>query len=292
MLSNQPNHVNQSLNNQIQTDVRDIVVISDTHCGCRLGLCPPGGVSLDDGGTYHTSKLQDKLWAIYKEFCDSWLPSVLQNRPFDLVHNGDVIDGVHHDSTTQISHNLYDQNNIAVLSLKDLVQRARKYYHIRGTEAHVGKSGVEEERVARDLGAVPNSEGQFARYDLWLKRHDKIFHFLHHVGTVSSNAYEASAVGKELNEEINEAGRWGRPIPDCIVRSHRHRYIEVALPTYKGKTYAFVTPAWQLKTPFTFKVAGARLAPPQIGGCLIHINEDGSLTIKDFVKPIIEPNYA
>ena len=30
--------------------VNNLVVVSDLHCGCRLGLCPEGGAQLDEGG--------------------------------------------------------------------------------------------------------------------------------------------------------------------------------------------------------------------------------------------------
>lgn len=268
------------------SEIRNIVVISDTHFGCRLALCPPDGASLDDGGRYMPSGLQSKLWQMWLQFWDEWLPSEIGKEPFVLVHNGDVIDGVHHSSTTQISNNLEDQGTLAVEALQEYVERAAAYYHIRGTEAHVGKSGVEEERVAKRLKAKPNKHGQFARYDLWYRMGEHYIHFLHHVGTVSSNAYEATAVGKELAETINEAGRWGHDIPSCVVRSHRHRHIEVKVPTHRGETTAFVTAAWQLKTPFAYKVAGARVSTPQIGGSLIRLHKSGVLYTRHFTNPI------
>lgn len=266
--------------------IRNIVVISDTHFGCRLALCPPGGASLDDGGEYMPSVLQQKLWSLWLFFWNNWLPSEIGDEPFILVHNGDAIDGVHHGSTTQISQNLEDQGTLAVEAMQPFVDRAAAYYHVRGTEAHVGKSGVEEERVAKRLGAKPNKQKQHARYDLWYKLGDHYINFLHHVGTVSSNAYEATAVGKELAETISESASWGHEIPSCIVRSHRHRHIEVKKPTHKGETIAFVTAAWQLKTPFAYKVAGARVSTPQIGGSLIRLHKSGVLYTRHFVQPI------
>jgi len=31
--------------------VNNVIVVSDLHCGCRLGLCPPR-IHMDGGGTY------------------------------------------------------------------------------------------------------------------------------------------------------------------------------------------------------------------------------------------------
>lgn len=261
--------------------VRNLVVVSDSHCGCRLGLCPPESVRLDDGGTYHASPFQKNVWGLWREFWGSWVPSVVKREPWDLVHNGDVIDGVHHNSTTQISHNIHDQLLIAQTALRPIVAACCKsggtYYHIRGTEAHVGSSANYEEMLATALGAAPNREHQYARYDLWKRVGRALVHLLHHVGTTGSAAHEASAVNAELTAEFVEAARWREEPPDFIVRSHRHRFIAVDLDTAKGIGAAVVTPGWQGKTPFSWKVAGARLSVPQFGGIIIRDPVDSEM---------------
>ncbi len=257
---------------------RNLIVISDTHCGCRLALCPPGGVNLDDGGQYHASVFQEKMWALWEEFWCVWVPQVTRGEPFDLVHNGDVIDGVHHNSTTQISHNIEDQLRIAEAVMADPIKRALKsggtYYHIRGTGAHVGQSSVWEEMLAKRMGAKPNAEGQYARYDLWKRVGKALVHLMHHVGTTSSAAHEASAVNAELTAEFVEAARWGRQPPDFVVRSHRHRSIAVDMDSARGYAAAIVTPAWQGKSPYAWKIAGARLQEPQFGGLIIRHGDE------------------
>jgi hypothetical protein len=262
--------------------VRNLVVVSDTHCGCRLGLYNPlATIKLDDGGYYRPSEFQEQMWALWRQFWDEWVPTVTRGEPYDLVHNGDVIDGVHHGSTTQVSHNINDQKRIAVAALKPEVDRCRKsggrYFHIRGTAAHVGQSSINEDEVAEVLGAVPNRQGQYARYDLWKRVGTKdgpLVHLLHHIGTTGSAAHEASAVNAELTAEYVEAARWGRTPPDFIVRSHRHRSIAVDLNSARGYAAAIVTPAWQGKTPFVWKVPGARISEPQFGGVMIRQGDE------------------
>jgi hypothetical protein len=274
------------------TRTGNLVVFSDTHSGCRLGLCPPTPVPLDDGGAYVASEFQRKVWALWREFHDEWVPEVTDGEPYDLVHNGDAIDGVHHNSTTQISHNIEDQLTLAEMILKPEADKCRKaggtYYHIRGTEAHIGKSGVYEEQLARRLGAKPNGDKQAARYDLWKRigTDGPLVHFLHHIGTTSSTARETSAVNAELAAEFNEAAQWGRVPPDIIVRSHRHRYSSIELPTKRGRATSVVTPGWQGKTPFVWKIAGARLTEPQFGGLVIRYNDEGVFYVRSFVKTL------
>jgi len=274
--------------------IRNLVVISDTHCGCRLALCPPEGIPLDDGGRYLPSTFQKKMWVWWREFWETWIPEVTRGEPFDLVHNGDAIDGVHHNSTTQVSHNIGDQLAIAVAVMRPVVERCQAgggtYFHIRGTEAHVGQSATYEEQLAKSLGAKPNAEGQFARYDLW-KRVGKdtkrvpapLVHLLHHIGTTGSAAHESSAVNAEMSAMYNQAGRWGQQPPDYIVRSHRHRSIAVDMDSARGRAAAIVTPAWQGKSPFAWKIPGARVSEPQIGGIVIR-QGDEEFYYRRFVK--------
>jgi hypothetical protein len=278
----------------VKKPVRNLIVVSDTHCGCRLALCPPEGIALDDGGRYLPSTFQKKLWLWWREFWDEWVPEVTRGEPFDVVHNGDAIDGVHHNSTTQVSQNIGDQLAIAEAVMRPVVERCQSsggtYYHIRGTEAHVGKSATYEEQLAKTLGAKPNDEGQYARYDLW-KRVGKdskrvpapLVHLLHHIGTTGSAAHESSAVNAELSAMYNQAGRWGQVPPDYIVRSHRHRSIAVDMDSSRGRAAAIVTPAWQGKSPFAWKIPGARVSEPQIGGIAIR-QGDEEFYYRRFVK--------
>lgn len=258
--------------------VRNLVVVSDTHCGCRLGLAPPDPIPLDDGGTYTASSFQQKIWAMWEEFWHEWVPRVTHGEPYDIVHNGDVIDGVHHNSTTQVSHNIQDQLMIADRALRPIIERCQAtggtYYHVRGTAAHVGSSSIHEEMLAQRLGAKPNEEGQHARYDLWKRVGGALVHLMHHVGTTSSSAHESSAVNAELTAEFVEAARWRQEPPDFIVRSHRHRSIAVDMDSARGYAAAIVTPGWQGKTPFAWKVAGARISVPQFGGVLIRQGDE------------------
>jgi len=123
--------------------------------------------------------------------------------------------------------------------------------------------------LARKLGAVPDAKGMHSRYEVFARVGSGLVHALHHIGTAGSNAYESSAVMRELAESFTESGRWGDAPPDIVVRSHRHRHLEIRIPTKLGYGIAFVTPGWQLKTPFTYRIAGGRLTTPQIGGSLI-----------------------
>lgn len=249
-----------------------------------MGLCPPGKIALDGGGTYQASPLQAKMWHFWLQFTTVWVPRVTKGEPFILVHNGDALDGNHHNATSQISHNLGDQSNIGYNALRRLVDSSAAYYHIRGTEAHVGPSGAEEERLAQRLGALQDDLGNSARWDMWLDLHGHLCHFTHHISTTGSSSYEATAVGKEMVENYVESGRWGHRAAQVIARAHRHRYYETRHYGDRGLQISVVGPSFQLKTGFVFRTQG-RMSEPQIGGYMIRAGDE-ELHTRAMVWPI------
>ncbi|HUT57511.1 MAG TPA: hypothetical protein VNA25_06630 [Phycisphaerae bacterium] len=256
--------------------ISNVIVVSDTHCGCRMGLCPPE-VSFDDGGGYTASPLQLKTWAWWTEFWDEWVPHITRGQPYAVVVNGDMIEGRHHNATTQISANLADQSKIAESVFGTIVQRCdKRFYVVRGTEAHTGPSAETEEALAGKLDAVPDELGNHSRWELWMRIGGRsLVHFLHQIGTTSSAHYEATALTKELNETYLEAAKWALEPPAAVVRSHRHRDYITRINTHAGYAYCIVTAAWQLKTPLTHRMAMSRTSAPTIGGlALIQGDED------------------
>ena len=267
--------------------INNVVVISDTHCGCMMGLAPSEGVPLDEGGSYQLSRLQRVVTRWWDEFWDDFVPSATKGEPFAVVMNGDAIDGVHHNATTQITHNLEVQRRIAHSMLAPVASRACAYYHVRGTEAHVGPSGEHEEALARQLGAVPDEDGRRARWELRLRMGDHLIHFTHHIATSTSPYAESTALTREAVNSYLQTGLWGDEPYSMLVRGHRHQHSEIARRSTHGKVTVTVTPAWQLKTPYVYKI-GARMSQPEIGGVVIRL-ADGELFTRAFVKRISQP---
>jgi len=265
--------------------IRHIVICGDTHIGCKLALCHPDGAKLDDGGTYKPSRGQEFIWSKWKEFWEDFVPAATNGEPYVIVHNGDIIDGVHHRATTQWSQNLGDQMEMAVKILQPLVKKSGgQFFAVRGTSVHSGESGVDEETICKRIGAKPNDDGQYCRWELWLQLQGHLIHFLHHIGTVSSPAHEATAVNTEMVMELVEACRRGEKPPHCIVRSHRHCYIEVRKAMAHGLCTAVVAPAWQLRTPFCYRITGARLTAPELGGLVITASKKTGLYCQGYVR--------
>lgn len=253
-------------------EAKNVIVISDLHCGCQVGLCPPR-VTLDTGGSWVQGPTQEAIWAVWERFWNEWVPTVTRGEPYAVVVNGDAMDGAHHGSKTQITQNFADQEEIAYQCLAPIVDRCGgRFFMVRGTEAHVGQCAENEERLARRLGAVQNDAGRHSNYELWLRVGRRLVHFTHHIGTTSRTAYETSALMGEWSEMMTDAGRWHREPPDIVVRSHRHRHIQITAPTANTYGIVFTTACWQARTPFVWKVA--RVGEPQIGGSLIRAGDE------------------
>ncbi len=264
--------------------INNLVIISDLHAGCRLGLCPPGPIPLDDGGEYYPSKYQQTVWSMWEEFWRVWVPEFCHNEPYAVVCNGDAIDGNHHGTVTQISHNMADQLAIANRILAPIVEKCGgRYYHIRGTEAHAGVSANDEETLAKELGAIPDEDGRRSRWEMYARLGHALVHVSHTIGFSGSMAYETSALSRELSEAYVEAGRWGDEPPDALIRSHRHRNTEVRIQTKKGACVVATTAGFQLKVPFCYRLAGARMSRPQIGGTVVRV-VGGERYVKTFHK--------
>ncbi len=249
------------------------VFISDTHIGCKLGLMPRSRVRLDEGGHYSQSPVQRKIRKVWDYFWNEHVPEATGGEPFDLIFNGDVVDGAHHNTSSTWSTNIKDQRNAAIECLAPVVAKAQSYYHVRGTSVHVGEAGSDEETVARELGAIPDDQGNYARNELWYNLGGFLGHILHHIGTTSRVAYESSAVMAEMAEAFTHSAQWGERHPDFIVRSHRHRYIEVRIPSDKGYCISMTLPSFQGKTNYCWKIAGARQTTPQFGGMVVRVKK-------------------
>lgn len=249
----------------------DLIVVSDTHCGSRVGLCAPG-VTLDGGAVWPLTPIQQKIWAMWREFWDVVVPGWVENRPYSVLFNGDALDGNPHGSTDVVSANPNDQHLIALACLKPVVAAAKasggRYYHNRGTEAHVGKQAHNEEALARELGAHPDSEGQHAHWEIRLRVGKHLIHATHHIGSTSSLAYESTAPHKAWVEMMTRCAADGIQPPDGIVRSHRHRMFEERPPFRGGNGLIIVTPAWQSWNAYVRRL-GVNFSIPQFGG--VHI---------------------
>lgn len=264
-----------------------IVVVSDLHIGSYSGLCPPGGIRLDGGGTYKPNKFQRTLWRFWTHFWDEFVPQATKDATLRaIVINGDILEGIHHNHVGIVTTTWEHMRAGAKRILLPVREKVDRFHVIRGTEAHSAPGAEAEETLADSLKATINELGDHSSWQLWGTVDGVVFQFAHHIGVTSSAAYETSAPMRELISGFTEAAQWGRRLPDVFVRSHRHRFTEVPLPSLKGRVRLVVTPGWQLRTPHTERIDRMRM--PHIGGVVFTV-EDGICQVREKLYPLPEP---
>lgn len=235
-----------------------------------------GPFRLMGGGSYYPSEVQRAIRRVWDRFWTSWVPAVTKGEPFDLVINGDAVEGIHHGAVSQISHNPEDHVELAYQVLREPASRARHVYLIRGTEAHVGASGHMEEALAKRLKARGRS-----RWELYYRLGRKLIHFTHHIGG-GGPATSASPTKRELMASWFDSCITAQRPVSYIVRSHVHRYDEHRWAAESGYVGGVTTPAWQAKGAYAYRTA-SRTQTTQLGGLLIRRGSQDELYVRAFV---------
>ncbi len=236
-----------------------LLVISDLHTGSTCAPIPDGMVR-HDGTPIKPNKIQKWINRQWASLTGQAL-AMLGKRPFDLILNGDTIEGVHHRSTEHWSADPADHHLAAWTLINPIAERAKNVYVVQGTEAHVGPSG--EAGLGNRLGAVKNPDtthGAFDRLDLTVN--GTRCRFVHHMPTSTRAGLYATALGVMLAEHQVQAARVGGAVPSVLVQGHRHTYGMYS----DGAGLSISAPAWQLLTRYGHKVATASHARV---GCLV-----------------------
>lgn len=244
-----------------------LAVVGDLHCNSTLGLCPPK-FTLDDGGTYTPSKLQEQLWTCWTSYWAK-VKTAAAGKELIVVVNGDMVEGFHHHCTQLVSENPADQFKMALDVMSVPVDLASYLYIVRGTEAHVGQSGYYEEELAQTLGAEMTPTGAFSHWYLRLVLNGTVFDFAHHASMgrlpwTSGNLLNRLAIEIELDNY-----RKGKTPPRYSVRSHNHRWgaSDETLPVH-----VVGLAGWQGPTGYVQRIHPGAL--PQVGGLIFRLDDD------------------
>lgn len=271
---------------------RPIVVVSDLHVGCGLAVMPREGAAHGSTNEHQPSQLQLKLCDWWDEFW-AWVEKETGGG-YNVVVNGDSIDGVHHRAVSQWTHNTDVQRAAAVQLLRPVRERAHRMFMTDGTEAHVGPSSSDEESIARELKTDrPSGRGPHSLAQLFYScGDDSLIHFAHHMPTSLSPFTKSSGLQKEIIYGYTHSGRLRLQAPNLYVRSHRHECGVVGEPirAKSGTTqmaFAWCTSPWQLMGPYMNKFPRGG-AVSEIGGLLIKFGDEGAYC-KPWVRWVDRP---
>ena len=214
-----------------------LVILSDLHVGSSIGLWPPGFVSTE-GFSIGQNKFQYGMWQHWQA-CQKWIAKITGGNEYELLLNGDLVEGIHHRSLQVMSPDVADQVTAAVSVLGPIAQKSKSVYLTKGTECHTGNL---ELHIGKEIGAtVDKSTGHYAFDRLELDFNGVIFSASHHCSSASKPWLESGEYSKFISAEIIEAGRCKRAIPQIVAKAHRH----VGGVFDDGTSIGVVTGAWQ-----------------------------------------------
>ena len=246
------------------------VSIGDTHIGCKLGLTPPESV-IDFGVPVGQSPGTRWVWEnVWRPFWDEFVPWATGGQPFVLCHGGDIVDGVRHRSTTQMTQDLDAQERMALAVMRPEVDNAAAYFQLAGTDAHDGQSWANARRIGRELGSPENVDGDPLFPELRIMIGDALVHDTHHVSTTGLHKSMTTGITSDAIEQFITAAKAGERCPDVFLRHHCHHasrsggYLDDPCHWWQ----AMSVPGWQLKGPYPWKV-GARNHLTHFGGVVV-----------------------
>ena len=204
-----------------------VVVISDLHCGHRVGLTPP---KYGDRSTTKWNKAQRELWTEYNRM-------VKEHGPADVLFVlGDVIDGrgEKSGSTELITTDRIEQGEMAAECIN--LWKAKKKVMVFGTAYHVGNKEDFETPVA-ELVEASKIGGQE-----WVKVDNVMFDLKHFISNSGIPHGKGTALSKEWLWNIVWALRDEQPLVDVFLRGHIHsfdyagndNYLAISLPALQG----------------------------------------------------------
>lgn len=234
--------------------IKAVVVVSDLHVGSTIGLWPTAFVSQEDVPVGQ-SRFQKWLWECWIDLAKQ-IEGYLGNTKYVVVVNGDIVEGLHHNSTQIMTANPTDQTEAVKKVLYPLIKRSYSLFFTKGTEIHTRDREI---TVGNALAAVQDpSTGQHAFDKLYLNINGCLCIFRHHITATTRPYLEATALSTELGSERIEAARNMHPIPKVLCVAHRHRH---GIFRDSGGIVT-VTGGWQGLTRHGHKVVGSAVPNP------------------------------
>lgn len=253
-----------------ETIMRTIMaIIADTHCGSSTGLQPPSWMT-QDGQIINHSVLQSWIYTQFIEGAEAVRTERKSGDRLIVIHDGDPIDGVHHETPQLITTRPDEQQRIHISCMKSWLEIAGynpeidSIFYLAGTPAHERPGAVASEVIARVLSAVPSTppsdqneqDGQFVWYK-WRRRVNGVLIDIAHKGPTPGK--RAWLKGNNLRLHI-QSMYWDclnnkLDIPEIYIRAHQHRWIyPVSYQDNQGKITAFLTPSYQGKSEYVYQL--------------------------------------
>lgn len=241
-----------------------LAAVGDEHVGSTIGLCPPDGIELEDGGRYMPNVFQLWMWERWLEYWDA-VDQTANGLPIIAVSNGEFIDGNHHRTTQIATPNPQMMIDAAVKVWRPIAGKAYQTYATKGTEAHIGAGGASDSAVAGAIEAQKDPDTRKPIFDhLKLVVAGVSFSIAHHVSSTARMWTHGNNIRTEVLEMMDDARDSGQAPPDYVIRGHVHKFSDTGL---NYRTRGLVLPAWQGLTGYVSRLT--RRENRTVGGVII-----------------------
>ena len=268
--------------------------VSDPHIGSELGICPPQGVTLSQGGKYTPGKIQRWLWRKAWVPYWRWIGDLVKRVDGHLrvVVNGDAMDS--HAKGQIVSqvpgHLMY----LGVESFRPIVEmQPGAVWFVQGTPSHTGGEAADlEEDLASRLHdaeklAVQRNGHLWTWPEIDFDWYGTRVHVTHH-GKVGGREHTLHSNAAGHAADIANAYRARGYSPDHLwITAHRHTLADSGQSLIDDMRYV-VLPSFQAMTPYAHKVVSHRPAFLQdIGGLagIFYPDERPYQLLKFVVRP-------
>ena len=257
-----------------------IVPISDLHSGGSTALFPKRFWQFQH--TNHTPTDKQKLMFDHWVFCANEIKRARKGKRLIVIHNGDAIDGNHHNTFQVVTRQKSEQMDIHIDLMDYFLQtvgfdrRSDQLYYVVGTEVHTNDS---EHLIGEDLGAVPCGD-LFAWDELKLEVNGKRLWAVHHGPNPGNGANKGNTLRNWLKNNFFNQTSEGAPPPHYVFTGHYHDPCwSMFVARYKGEYHAIhglISPSWQHKTRYAFRAAPMK--KNKIGMQYVTITKEGLIS--------------
>ncbi|MGC9423766.1 hypothetical protein [Vibrio sp.] len=261
-----------------------VILIADTHINSKTGLCGPNVID-DDGDIHRQNLIQEWLWYTWNK-CLNDIKRLTKKYYRTVIFNGDIVDL----DAKKRSNQMISRNPATILRMADqvvspLIEFADRSFFVRGTEAHVGRSGWIEEMMAERYSAEPNKDfGQFSWWHLRAVFSGVKFDVAHH-NSLGGLPYTYPNNMNRLVQMTRLAYLdWEEPVPDVVVRGHMHRFVDTG---YTFSTRGVSLPCWQFHNAYLYRIRKEN-DMPHIGAVVV-ICDDGE---KELIPLLYKPKRS
>lgn len=259
--------------------------MSDMHSGGMTALYPDHAMTFryDDNNSISIppNDVQLKLFNHFI-YCADEIKRMAIGKRIVIVHNGDAIEGYHHNSVQVVTPYPKHHTEIHIDLMETFLDRVG--FSVRnGDELHY-TSGTESHTGWEEYGIRERFSHLNAQYhdEMKIKINGREIWYTHHGANAGKGANEGNAHRNWLRDVYFDCLKDGVKAPDMIVTSHFHKsHYDSYNQSYKHTIHGVILPSWQQKTRY-----GYRAAPFQrndIGLLVTSISADGDMRFRELV---------